>query len=246
MKLGTFTNITTKEDIQIQTAISRLLVHVQIPNGVDPADLKLRIRVFGSKGYQPLIERTAALDLFEICAAREGFYTRQDVLDGGGVNIGQLIRGQIEIGVMGSLVMPAGAYLSLDVISPFVIPTMSLWAIAGGITTNKYHRYTPATIQDTLKDIPMAGVDSLVFNPAKIKSIKFQYPDQGTDYDVEELEAIGCNINDLVWVNRSANTVVCGYDRLIEMNTEKASRVTIEPKESGQFNVLLISAETLL
>ncbi len=248
MKLGTYLAFQYKEDLQIQTAISRLLVHIEIPNGVNPADVQFRIRALGSKGYEPVTERTSMLDLFEIAAAREGFYSIEQVLNNATppVSVAQRFKGQVEIGVGGSLVMPAGGYLSLDVMSPFPITKMELWAVSGPVSTKSYHRLTPVTIQDTLKDVPLAGVTSIVYDPAKVRSLKFQYPDQSSDYEREELEAIGRNINDLVSVDVSSGTLVAGFNRVIEMDTEKASRVTVEPYNSGQFNILLISSQTLV
>ncbi len=244
MKIGTFLNFKREEDIQIQTAVGRLLFKLTLANDAISADLSnilIRLRIFGSRGSVPVIDtRTPLSVLFEIAAQKEGFYRIEEA----GANI--VIRGMVEISSEGALALNADQYMSLDVDSANLIDKMELWAVGGPVASNTYIRYTPLTVQETVKDVPLSGIDSLVFRPGEIDNLKLQYTDASPEYEREELEAIACSINDLVSVNFTTGTVRAGWSEWMTLKTKDATRATISPNAGGEkFTIYSLSTAKL-
>jgi hypothetical protein len=246
MRIGTFENFNNKEDIQIQTAVGRLLFHITCTDAT--ANLELvtaRLRIFGPKGAVGVHDTMNIKTHFELCAQREGFYRIIDDKDDGGDDTGTTTYiGFIEVSKDGALALSSNNYLSLDIKAPQGIKMMKIWALGGPFATNKFQCISPVTVQDVVKDIPLAGVDSILIRPADVGSLKLQYPDIAPDFEREELEAIGCMINDLVYVT-SDGRVKAGFDQWVELKTKDCTRATLEPATSGQFALYLLTEKSI-
>jgi hypothetical protein len=239
---------TVKEDIQIQTAVARLYVEIKFANGTSlsaaKAIVKLRAISTGS-GATTIQDPIELQTCFEIAAAKEGYYRRDENTEGQP----WVYRGFIDVSHDGALACSADAYLSLDIKAAVSIQSLKIWAMGAPIATHKYLRVNPVTVQGTVKDIPLAGIDAIVVRPQDVDALKLQYDHMSNDLEKEEIEAMALMINDLVSVTDEGK-VRAGYENWVVINTEYCSRAVIEPTagagDNGQFPVYLLSTQTLI
>jgi hypothetical protein len=253
MKIATLSNITRKEDLQIQA--STQLLGFTITSDGDwfnfpdmSGNVFIRLRIVSHKaGTVQVIDRMPLSVLFELRGLKFGFFELSDFGSSQpGVNNGRRYRysGVITVGIDGALELQDGEYLSLDLDceTPF---DAEISTIDSPDLVSKYQRVNPQSVQGITREINLTDVKGILVQPHRVLDMQVQYEKRGVPVTQAEMKLLAQANNEVVLMDYVAKRSRAGYVEHVHYDCDRAQSATVTPVDAQQFYIYTVLEKTL-
>lgn len=268
MRVAKLENITQKEDIQIQTAFSKLGIKIH-SSTQEIGNPTLVLKYIGRKGNITVIERTSIKTLLKLNTYGEGVF-----LDGeswgnvttqteSGINQtvttstiytanGFILQGLITVGLNGAIDTSGEGYFSLSVYadpSAANVVNLEVNAIEHPVLTRTILQYDPVVVPSggVRKDISLTGVTAVGLNLDVTETIELEYPTRSISQTNEELRMKLISDNEVISIDMGAQSVSPCQSDILYYDVDVVHRMSLQPFQTVTTNsvIYLIKELTL-